>query len=288
MNLIKNEQKENLKEFTEDIDKHEIFLLAASIAYTTALALAPFVLIILSIASLLGTDMQADLANQIKANVGEKAGVAVNEIIKNAKAHPTMSGISGIVAFLVLLISSSAIFSQLRVALDKVNDFKLPKGNSGFKAFIKDKVFSVGLVFGFAFLSIVSLVASTTLSAFVSGGEGILWKSISFAINFAMFGALFTIIYRFIPSSKQTWKTCLISGFISAFFYLIGKSLITFYLAKASFESSYGAAGSLIAFLAWVYYSSLTLLVSYEFSKIIVLHHGKDSDHSHRTQYAPL
>lgn len=288
MNLINEERKEDIKEFTEDIDKHEIFLLAASIAYTTALALAPFLLIILSISSLLGADMQRDLANQITANVGEKAGAAVNEIVKNAKAHPTLSGISGIVAFIVLLISSSAIFSQLRVALDKVNDFKLPKGNSGFKAFLKDKVFSVGLVFGFAFLSIVSLVASTTISTLFSGGEGFLWKTASFVFNFLMFGALFAIIYRFIPTSKQTWKTCIISGFISAFFYIIGKALITFYLAKASFESSYGAAGSLIALLAWVYYSALTLLVSYEFSKVIVLHHGKSSVHAHRTQYAPL
>lgn len=285
---LKQETKDHLKDFTDHIDKHEIFLLAASIAYTTALALAPFVLILLSLSSLMGASMQESLASQISTSVGEKAGEAVNQVIQNAKAHPTMSGISGIIAFIVLLISSSAIFSQLRVALDKVNEFKMPKGKSGIKSFIKDKVFSVGLVFGFAFLSIVSLIASTTIASLFSGGVGLLWKIASNLFNFLMFFSLFTAIYRFIPTDKQAWRTCFISGAVSAVFYLIGKSLISLYLTKASFESSYGAAGSLIAFLAWVYYSSLTLLVSYEFSKALVLHQKHMTRDDHRIAYAPL
>jgi membrane protein len=285
---LKQDTKDNLKEFSEDIDKHEIFLLAASIAYTTALALAPFVLILLSLSSLMGKSLQQNFAAQISATVGDKAGEAINQVIQNAKEHPTLSGISGIIAFIVLVVSSSAIFSQLRVALDKVNEFKLPKDKSGIKAFIKDKVFSVGLVFGFAFLSIVSLVASTTIASVFSGGEGLLWKIATNAFNFLMFCAIFTAIYRFIPTDKQSWRTCVISGLVSSLFYLIGKSIISFYLAKASFESSYGAAGSLIAFLAWVYYSALTLLVSYEFSKTVVLHRNDMSRKDHKTMYAPL
>lgn len=288
MKIVNENQKEHLKEFTEGIDKHEIFLLAASIAYTTALALAPFILIILSLSSLLGADLQESLAAQVKATAGEKAGEAVNQVVQNAKAHPKLSGISGIVAFIVLVISSSAIFSQLRNALDKVNEFKLPPNKSGFKAFIKDKVLSVGLVFGFAFLSIVSLIVSTAISSFFSGGEGLLWKIASNIFNFLMFATLFTAFYRFIPTSKQPWRTCMISGLVSAGFYLIGKGLISLYLTKASFETSYGAAGSLIAFLAWVYYSSLTLLVSYEFSKAVVLHKKDQSRKDSKAQFAPL
>lgn len=285
---ISESTKEHFREFTEHIEKHEIFLLAASIAYTTALALAPFVLILLSLSSLMGKSLQENLAAQVSATVGDKAGEAVNQVIQNAKDHPTLSGISGIVAFLVLVISSSAIFSQLRIALDKVNEFKMPQGKSGIKAFIVDKVFSVGLVFGFAFLSIVSLIASTTISSLFSGGEGLLWKAASNVFNFLLFFLLFTAIYRFIPTDKQTWRTCTISGAVSSGFYLIGKSIISLYLTKASFESSYGAAGSLIAFLAWVYYSSLTLLVSYEFSKAIVLHRNNMTRNDHKTAYAPL
>jgi membrane protein len=288
MKIINDHQKENLKELVRDIDKHEIFLLAASIAYTTALALAPFIVILLSLSSLLGSELQNSLTVQISATVGDKAAEAVNQVIQNAKEHPALSGISGVVSFVVLIISSSAIFSQLRVSLDKVNELKLSKNNSGFKAFLKDKVFSVGLVIGYAFLSIVSLIASAAISSLFSGGESFLWEVGTNIFNFLMFSGLFSAIYRFIPTDTQPWRTCLISGAVSSVFYLMGKGLISLYLTKASFESSYGAAGSLIAFLAWVYYSSLTLLVSYEFSKTVVLHKKDLPREAGESQYAPL
>lgn len=271
MQIISPKNKKNFAEFTSDIDKHELFLLAASIAYTTALALAPFILILLSLASLLGGSLQQELYTQLSANIGNKAAETIQQIMQNAKAHPTLSGFSGIIGFIVLLVSSSAIFTQLRIALNKINEHKAPKKESGVKAFVKEKFMSIGLVFGFAFLAIVSLIISTSMSAFFPSGDGLIWKTVSFISNFLIFSTLFAAMYRFIPSDKLPWKTCFISGLVSAVFYIIGKSLISLYLGKASFESTYGAAGSVIAFLAWVYYTALTLLVSYEFSKNIVL-----------------
>lgn len=263
--------KKNFDEFIEDIDRHEIFLLSASIAYTTALALAPFVLILLSVASLLGPEMQTKLYDSMAETVGPQAGEAVLGIVSNTKEHPSLSGLSSIIGFLVLVVSASAIFYQLRVALDKINDNEIAKRQAGFRGFVKDRIFSIGLVFGFAFLSVVSLILSSMLAAVFPGGEGFLLKVFSYIVNFFMFGWIFTLIYRFIPSQKMRWKTCLISGVVSTIFYLAGKSLIGIYLGKASVGSAYGAAGSLIAFLAWVYYTALTLLVSYEFSKVLVL-----------------
>jgi membrane protein len=203
--------------------------------------------------------------------MGEKASGAITEIVKNSNQKPVLSGISGILGFLVLAVSASAIFTQLRAALDKINEFVIPKSNSGLMGFIKDKFFSMGLVFGFIFLSIVSLMFSAILTAlFPSGNDGFLWMAASFVVNFLMFSVLFTLIYRFIPSGRIDWRRCRISGIVSAVFYLIGKNLIGLYLGKAGFDSSYGAAGSLVVFLAWVYYTGVTLLVSYEFSRNIL------------------
>lgn len=263
--------KNHFNDFLSDLERHEIFMLAASIAYTTALALAPFILILLSVASLLGPMMQEKLYQSMAQTVGPHAGEAVINIVANTKEHPSLSGISSIVGFLVLVISASAIFYQLRVALDKINDNEIAKRQAGFKGFVKDRIFSIGLVFGFAFLSVVSLIISSMLAALFPGGEGFLLKTFSFVVNFVTFGAVFTLIYRFIPSQNMRWKTCFVSGFISTAFYLSGKTLIGIYLGKASVGSAYGAAGSLVAFLAWVYYTALTLLVSYEFSKVLVL-----------------
>nr|BDT27510.1 YihY/virulence factor BrkB family protein [Bacteriovorax sp. HI3] len=264
--------KQHLKKFIEDVDKHDIFTLSGSLAYTTALALAPFVLILLSLASILTPDVQEKIYLQLASSIGEKAGQTVIDIVQNAKKNSSFSGISGIIGFIILLISASAIFIQLRVALNKINDHDTAKDKTGFWFFIKDRFLSMGLVFGFAFLSIVSLIASTAISVVFQGGEGLFWQGVSLLINLIIFSVLFTAIFKVVPSDKLDWRRSRISGIVSAVFYLIGKNLISLYLAHAGLESSYGAAGSLVAFLVWVYYSSLTLLISYEFTRNIVLY----------------
>lgn len=264
--------KKNFRHFADDIDKHEIFTLAGSLAYTTALAIAPFLLILLSVASLLGPEMQEKLYTNLASAIGEKAGQAIIDIVQNTKKNSEFSGISGLIGFIILIVSASAIFAQMRVALDKINEHKVEKDKSGLWLFIKDRFLSMGLVVGFAFLSIVSMMVSTTIALVFTGGEGLFWEAISLFVNFAIFSVLFMAIFRVIPSDKLEWRRCRISGMVSAVFYLIGKNLISLYLAHAGLESSYGAAGSLVAFLAWVYYTTMTLLISYEFTKNMVLY----------------
>ena len=264
--------KKNFNEFADSIDKHEIFTLAGSLAYTTALAIAPFLLILLSVASLLGPELQEKLYTNLASSIGDKAGQTIIDIVKNTRENSEFSGLSGLIGFIILVISASAIFAQLRVALDKINEHKDAKNKSGIWIFIKDRFLSMGLVFGFAFLSIVSMMISTTIAIVFIGGEGIFWEAISTLVNFVIFSILFMSIFRVIPSDKLEWRRCRISGMVSAVFYLIGKNLISLYLAHAGLESSYGAAGSLVAFLVWVYYTSMTLLISYEFTKNMVLY----------------
>lgn len=263
--------KTKLSTMVTNIDKHEVFMMSGSLAYTTALALAPFMVILLSLSSLLGDEIRSKLINQITSALGEKAGATVLEIVKNASESPTLSSVSGIIGFIVLAFSASAIFTQLRFAFDKINEYQVPSNRTGVWAFVKDKFLSFGLVFGFIFLSIVSLMVSTAFSAIMPGGEGFIWQVISVVVNFVLFAVLFTFIFRFIPSEKLDWKRCMVSGVVSTIFYLIGKSLIGTYLGKAGFENSYGAAGSLVVFLAWVYYTGLTILVSCEFSNNVII-----------------
>ncbi len=263
--------KKHFNQFIDDIDRHDIFTLAGSLAYTTALALAPFLLILLSLASLLGPELQEKLYLNLASSIGEKAGQTIIDIVQNTRKNSSFSGISGLIGFVILVISASAIFVQLRISLNKINNHDATKDKSGFWFFIKDRFLSMGLVFGFAFLSIASLMVSTTIAVVFTGGDGVFWEIISIAVNLVIFSVLFTAIYRFIPTDKLEWRICRISGLVSAIFYLIGKNLISLYLAHAGLESSYGAAGSLVAFLAWVYYTALTMLISYEFTRNIIL-----------------
>ena len=276
------EIKEHLKNFVDDVDKHEIFTLSGSIAYTTALAIAPFLLILLSLASLLGPELQEKLYVNLASSIGEKAGQTILDIVQNTRKNSSFSGWSGLIGFVILVISASAIFAQLRVALNKINEHQAEKNKSGLWLFVQDRFLSMGLVFGFAFLSIVSMMVSTTIAVVFTTGEGIFWEIISILVNFVIFSVLFMAIYRVIPSDKLDWRRCRISGMVSAIFYLIGKNLISLYLAHAGLESAYGAAGSLIVFLVWVYYTAMTLLISYEFTKNMVLYKAEEKkQHQH-------
>jgi membrane protein len=278
--------KEHLKHFIDDVDKHGLFTLSGSLAYTTALAIAPFLLILLSLASLLGPELQEKLYVNLASSIGEKAGQTILDIVQNTRKNSSFSGWSGLIGFIILVISASAIFAQLRVALNKINEHEAEKDKSGLWLFMKDRFLSMGLVFGFAFLSIVSMMASTTIAIIFPGGEGVFWEAISIMVNFVIFSVLFMAIYRVIPSDKLDWRRCRISGMVSAIFYLIGKNLISLYLANAGIESSYGAAGSLVVFLVWVYYTALTLLTSYEFTKNMVLYKADEKESHHKIAHA--
>lgn len=258
-----------LKKFVnliERMDRHEVFVTAPAIAYATALSLAPFVLILLSIFSFLGLDFHRRLSTLLTTSLGGEVGATVEAILDNAEQHPNISGLSGLIGLLVLFFSASIVISQLRVALDKINEYKTNGESLGFLSFIRSKFWAIGLILGFAFLSIVSLLMTATINLIYPDLRGVFWLFISYLINLGIFSILFSAIYRFVPTKKQSWKSCLYSGFISGFFFLAGKGLISLYLAKAGLGSPYGAAGSLIVFLAWVYFTALTLLTSYEIS----------------------
>lgn len=255
-----------LKHLIIKTDKHEIFVMAPALAYATALALAPFVLIILSIISFLDHDLQSKFTLELTTAFGGEVGTAVKSIIENVDQHPKISGLSGLIGFFILFISASAIFTQLRIALDKINEFKGHAREDTVWTFLRGKFWSVGLVLAFAFLSIASMLVTAFIGLIYPNGEGVLWHMISFGVNFVLFTLVFTAIFRYIPSEHLSFKRCLFSGAVSTVFYLLGKTLISLYLGKAGLGSPYGAAGSLIVFLAWVYYTAITLLVSYEIS----------------------
>lgn len=255
-----------LEEFLLKIDRHEVFVMSAALAYTTSLALAPFVLIILSILSLLNFNMQEKFLVQLGSSLGPEVESAIGSVIQNLNGNTKMSGVSGLIGFVILLISASAIFTQLQIAIDKINEYVPPKNKTGFIFYLKNKFLSLGLVLGFSFLSIVSLMVTTFMTMLYPSSQVVFWQTISEVVNFLLFASIFTGIYRFVPSERLSWNKSFVAGLISTLFYLLGKSLISYYLASAGIASMYGAAGSLVVFLAWVYYTSFMILLSYEIS----------------------
>jgi membrane protein len=257
---------EKITKFIDKIDRHDVFIMSAALAYTTSLALAPFMLIILSLLSFLNFDMQEKFTTQIGYALGPEVQSVVDAIVKNLQNHSQLSEISGVIGFVVLLISASAIFSNLQIAIDKINEYKVPENRMGFSYYLKNKFLSLGLVLGFAFLSIVSLLVTTFITMLYPSNEVLFWQAVAQIVNFLLFAFLFTAIYHFVPTERLIWKKSVFAGMISTLFFLLGKSMISSYLAGAGLGSMYGVAGSLVVFLAWVYYTSLMILLSYEIS----------------------
>lgn len=261
-----SEAKSRMSKLFSEIGEHRVLMIAGSIAYTTALSLAPFVLILLAFASLLGQGFQNQMYQQMTQLMGPQAGDAIKIVVESADNSQSLTTFSGVLGIIVLAISASAIFTQLRSALDIINETPDEKQPSGIWGFFKEKFLSLGLVFGFVFLAITSLGVTALISGVFEGQEAAVWSAVSFVVNVVLFTGLFTLMFYFIPTERAPWKNCLIAGACAAAFFLVGKNLIGVYLGNASVGSAYGAAGTLIVFLVWVYYTATTLLISYEFT----------------------
>lgn len=176
MILLTTEQKNHFKQFARDIDKHEIFTLAGSLAYSTALALAPFVLISISFASLLGVEIQKKLYLKVTSAMGKNVADTIFEIVKNANTNSNKSGLSGLIAIIVFAVSVSTIFIQLRLSFNKIIEFQT-KESSGLWISIRERFLSIGFVFGFVFLTIISLMVESFIAVELKGNS-FLWKMI--------------------------------------------------------------------------------------------------------------
>lgn len=263
--------KAKFSDFFSEFNEHQILMASGSLAYTTGLALSPFILIFLSFIALLNQSYQSDFYNQLSNLLGAEAGNAIKMVVENADNDHSDASFSGLFGFLILAVSASAVVNQLRTALDLIDETEVEKQSLGVWGFIKEKIFSVGLVFGFIFLSITSLIVTTFVSGWFVGTEETLWTILSFVISTIVFWLLFTNIFRFVPSTPMRWRDCMFAGAITTVTFLIGKFLIGVYLGNAAIGSAYGAAGSLVVFLVWVYYAALTILGSYQLTRFIFL-----------------
>lgn len=276
--------------FIDKLTRDSIFDLAAALSYYTALSLAPLLILLITFVSFMGAGFKLELIHQIQGLVGTQAAQAIALIVENADKRESLRGIAGLFGLLTLLFSAGAIFGQLRTSLDKIFDVDLAAADEQEKpsffqssmAFMKQKVFNMGMVLTFVFISIVSLVVSSVISLWFQGVELVLGQIINFAISVAIFTLLFSAIYYFLPQKQMKAPLVVRSGFITAILFSIGKTLIGLYLGESAVGSAYGAAGSMILLLMWVYYSSVIIFLGAEISRQIEIlqegaHRAKNS-----------
>ncbi len=254
--------KQTFKEFSED----EATARAAGVAYYAALSLAPLVLLFIAISGFLGPDTQDRMVQSIESAVGSQAGGAIEGITARSEEKLNKAGWSLAISLVVILFSASGVVAALQKGLNRIWDVKAAPGG-GIKNWIRKRLLSMSLVLGVGLLILISLVATTVIGVLVPD-SGALWNLVTLGVSVLVFIVLFAAIFKVLPDVNVQWKDVWFGATVTAVLFAIGKYLVGLYLANASFTDSYGAAGSLIAMLVWVYYAAVITFFGAELTQV--------------------
>ena len=250
---------------------------AASVAFYTALSLAPLLIIFLALSPHFDPALKDDFINEVRNLMGNTGAEAINLVFENAQERIDLMSMSGIFGTATLVVSASLIFGELRAALNQILEKNpTPADDKSFTRatidFLKSRILQMGLALGFTFIMIASLILSTGISAFLRYGAtylGDIALIANIAFSFSLYLIVFGCMFHFIPKNKIHWKQSLQAATITSVLFVIGKELVGFYLGHSFLSSAYGAAGSVIVLLAWVYYSSLIIFIGAHVSFIL-------------------
>lgn len=269
--------KQVFSEFIED----DVLKYSASLAYYTVFSLAPVLIVIISICgSLFGKEaIQGHIFGQIRGMIGSQAAFQVQEIIKNI--HLTgQSVFATIISVIILLIGATGIFGEVQDSLNKIWGLRLKKRKIWWKL-ILNRLLSFSLIISIGFVMMVSLLLNALVSAFgnflaryFSEFSVIFIQITDSVLTFVITTFLFSLMFKVLPDAKIKWKDVFIGGLITAVFFTLGKLAIGYYLGSSNIATIYGAAGSIMIIMVWVYYSSIILYLGAEFTKVYAKLHG--------------
>ena len=268
------------KETASDWMDDKAMRLAAALAFYTLLSLAPLLILAVSIAGLAFGEEAArgEITGQLQSLLGVQGAEAVQSVLANAKT-PSSGVLGTVIGLAIALFGASGVFGELQDSLNIVWEVQ-PKPGRGIKGFLRDRFFSFTLVLGVGFMLLVSLVLTAGLSAAgevfsssLPGGE-LLWQIANFVISFGVITVLFALIFKVVPDVKIAWKDVWVGSIATAALFTLGKFLIGLYLGHSSVGSPFGAAGSVVVLVVWVYYSAQILFFGAELTQVYARMHG--------------
>ncbi|MGI8584088.1 MAG: YihY/virulence factor BrkB family protein [Chitinophagaceae bacterium] len=270
-----------LKQVFTEFGEDDILKYSASLAYYTVFSIAPVLIVIISICGkLFGKDaIQGQIYRHIKGLVGNDAAVQIQETIKNI--HLTGQSIfATIISVIVLLIGATGIFGEVQDSLNKIWGLRVKTKKTWWKL-ILDRLLSFSLIISIGFVMMVSLLLNAIVSAFgkflaryFSDFSVIVVQITDSVLTFVITTFLFSLMFKVLPDAKIKWKDVLVGGVITSVFFTFGKLGIGYYLGSSSIATIYGAAGSIMIIMVWVYYSSIILYLGAEFTKVYAKLYG--------------
>lgn len=270
--------KTTWSEFFED----DCMSLAAALAYYTVFTLPPLLVLIVMMVSFVWdpAEVKGEVNQQLANLFGQRGAGQVQTMMNNVTEN--RSGLAAVLGLIALVAGATGAFSELQTALNRAWQVAPDPKQSGIKTLLVKRLVSFALILVIALLLLVSMLLSTILSAFGDTIVGwlpgqvtstLLW-ALNFGISFLVVALLFAAIFKWLPDAKISWKDVAIGAVATAVLFMIGKILIGLYLGHTNMTSTYGAAGSLVLVLVWIYYSSIILLLGAEFTQVWARRHG--------------
>ena len=255
--------------------------MGGALAYYTLFSIAPVLIIVIAVAGFfLGAEAaRGEIVTQLQGLLGDDGAAAVQGLLESA-SEPEEGLFATLSSILLLLVGATTVFAELQSDLDRIWRAEAAKSRSGLWSFLRARVLSFGMILVLAFLLLVSLVVSAALSALGKwwGGwfEGwaVLLEILNFVASFAITTGLFALIYKFLPRAEIAWHDVWIGAAVTALLFAVGKFLIGLYIGRSGIASGFGAAGSFVVLLVWVYYSTQIFLLGAEFTWVYAHEHG--------------
>jgi membrane protein len=271
-----------IRETVDDWQADEAPRLGASLAYYALFSLAPMLVIVIFIVGFVYKgDTVGHIQSQVQSLVGADAAKTVATAIHNAG---TLGNgiIATVISLLVLGLGATGVFSELHTAMNKI--WKVRRREEGIMlGMLRDKFAAFAMVLAIAFLLLVSMIVSAVLSAITSyfsyllPGANVIWHLADLVVSFGVVTLLFALLFRYVPDVRVSWRDVWIGAAATALLFNLGKLLIGLYIGRSSVSSMFGAAGSVVVILSWVYYSSQLIFLGAEFTHVYAKHHGSKS-----------
>ncbi len=259
---------------------HKAQRMGAALAYFTVFSLSPLLILAIALGgALLGHDaVQGRIVGSLQGLLGEAGARAIQDML--AAAHRSgHGGLSSAIGVTTLLVGASGVFGELQDALNTIWEVK-PRRGSPIGVFLKTRLLSMAVMLSTSFLLVVSLIFSTVVAAVgallrdrMPGGES-LWQIAQMLLSFVSLAYMFMLLFKLVPDVTLRWRDVYLGGVVTALLFTLGELAIGLYLGKRSIGSMYGAAGSFVILLIWVYYNAQIMLFGAEFTRAYTLRHG--------------
>ena len=259
----------------------ESFQLAAALSYYTLLSIAPLLLVIIGAAGfLLGEEQVREaLVAQVRDLVGEEGASLLQTVLQNVGTRRS-NVVSMIVGFALMILGATTVFAQLQTSLNRVWGVKAAPSNAVL-GFIRSRLVSLTVVLGLAFMLLVSLLFTAAISgmqAYLGSflpGAAIVWTFVNHTVSLVLVAMLLAMLFRYVPDVEISWRDTIAGALVTSVLLTLGKHAIGIYLGRAGVGSAYGAAGSAVVFMVWVYYVSVILFFGAEITKVIARRRGR-------------